>query len=72
VIPPQARAAKATVTEGARVAFNGRVRPKTMLNSRGTVESVRGGRVTVKLDAGDQRRVTEATARTTPNPRPRR
>jgi hypothetical protein len=66
VIPPQAQAAKATVTKGARVAFNGRVSPKTMLNSRGTVQSIRGRRATVKLDASDRRRVTEATGKDYP------
>jgi hypothetical protein len=62
-IPPEAQAAKAPVTTGARVAFNGRVRPKTMLNARGTVQSVRGGKATLKVDAGDRRRITEATGK---------
>jgi hypothetical protein len=66
VIPPEARVAKATVKAGARVAFNGRVSPKTMLNARGTVQSVRGGRATLKVDAGDRGRITEATGKDLP------
>lgn len=66
VIPAEAQAAKTPVTAGARVAFNGRVSPKAMLNARGTVESVGGGKATVKLDAGDRRRVTEATGKDYP------
>jgi hypothetical protein len=66
VIPQHAQATKATITVGARVAFNGRVTPKTALNSRGTVESLRGGRATIKLDAGDRRRLTEATGKDYP------
>ncbi len=62
-IPQEARAAKATVTVGARVVFNGRVSPKAAVNARGTVESIRGGKATVKLDAGDRRRLTEATGK---------
>lgn len=63
VIPPEAQAAKAAVMAGARVAFNGRVSPKTMLNARGIVQSVQRGRATLKIDADDRRRITEATGK---------
>ncbi len=66
VIPQHARPATATVTVGARVAFNGRTSPKTAVNARGTVESLKGNKATVKLDAGDRRRLTQATGRDYP------
>jgi len=66
VVPPEARAERPPIEAEDRVAFNGRVRPKTMLNAHGTVESVTGRKATVKLDAGDRRRITEATGKDYP------
>ena len=65
-VPQTARAPQAIVTVGARVAFNGRTSPKTAVNARGTVESIKGNKATVKLDAGDRRRLTQATGRDYP------
>jgi hypothetical protein len=61
VVPPEARTERPPIEAEDRVVFNGHVRPKTMLNARGTVESVSGRKATVKLDAGDRRRIIEAT-----------
>lgn len=66
VLPPNALVAEAPPEAGARVAFNGRVKPKTLLNARGTVESIRNGKANVVFDAGDRRRLTEATGRDYP------
>lgn len=62
VVPEDAQAAKAPVTVGARVAFNGRSQA-VVVNARGTVESIARQKATVKLDSGDRRRLTESTGK---------
>jgi hypothetical protein len=66
VVPQNARPAQRAVTVGARVVFNGRVSPKAAVNARGSVESINGKKAIVKLDAGDRRRLTQATGRDYP------
>jgi hypothetical protein len=63
VVPPGARSQRPPIVAGDRVAFNGRVTPEALLNARGTVESVEGGEAKVRLDAGDRRRLEEATGK---------
>jgi hypothetical protein len=66
VVPPEARAQRPPIKAEDRVAFNGHVKPKAFLNAHGTVESVAGRKAKVKLDAGDRRRITEATGKDSP------
>jgi hypothetical protein len=66
VVPPEARAQRPPIKAEDGVAFNGHVKPKAFLNAHGTVESISGRKAKVKLDAGDRRRITEATGKDYP------
>jgi hypothetical protein len=46
-----------------KCAFNARARPKALLNTHGVVESIKGGKATVRLDEGDRQRLIRATGK---------
>lgn len=51
------------LAQGDTIAIGPTLSPKTYMNARGRVVSMRGDKVTVKLDAGDRDRVERATGK---------
>ncbi|HEV3071883.1 MAG TPA: hypothetical protein VGY76_10720 [Solirubrobacteraceae bacterium] len=66
LIPEHARAPRESVAEGDRCAFNAHARPKVLLNAHGVVESIEGGKATVRFDEGDRQRLIRATGKDYP------
>jgi hypothetical protein len=66
LIPEDAHAPREPLAAGDRCAFNARARPKVLLNAHGVVESIKGGKATVKLDEGDRQRMYRATGKERP------
>jgi hypothetical protein len=70
LIPDSARPVREAIREGDRVAFNGNVSPKALVNARGVVKTVTGERATVELEPADRRRVHAAMGKEVPESMP--